>query len=246
MAKKEKKQQAGAPAWMVTYGDMMTLLLCFFVILVAMSEIKENRKYEDVVRSIQEAFGFIGGLGTAPTDMVPRTSMLDKLRQAAKPYDPNHVGDSNQQGIQGKTFRVSQIREGVEVAFGGPICFDRFSAEMSPEASEQAQKIAELLLGQNTKIEVRGHATREPLPPGSTYRDAFDLSYERARSVAQALIGAGIRSLRVRIVAVGDSERLKEQAYSETRRAANRRVEVIVRESLVDDFSGDEANFEEQ
>ena len=246
MARKEKKQEAGTPAWMVTYGDMMTLLLCFFVILVAMSEIKEDRKYEDVVRSIQEAFGFIGGAGRIPADMVSRTSMLDKMKQSAKPYEPSHIGESYQQGVQGKTIRISQIREGTEVAFGGPIIFDRFSAELSPEGAEQARRVADLLRGHNTKIEVRGHATTEPLPLDAPHRDAFDLSYERARSVAEALFGAGIRPSRIRIAAAGDSERLKEQAYTENRRAANRRVEVIVRESLVADFSGDEADFEEQ
>ncbi|UCG33027.1 MAG: OmpA family protein [Phycisphaerales bacterium] len=246
MVKKENKQKAGAPAWMVTYGDMMTLLLCFFVILVAMSEVKKDRKYEDVVRSIQEAFGFVGGLGRVPTHMVPRTSMLDKLQEAAKPHEPSNIGDSQQQGIQGKSFRISQVREGVEVAYGGPITFERFRAELSPTGAEQAAKIAELVRGHNTKIEVRGHATSEPLPADSPYRDAYDLAYERARSVAEGLIGQGIRASRIRIVAAGDTERLKGQAYSEDRRAANRRVEVLVRESLVTEFAGEEADFQEQ
>ena len=246
MVKKENKQQGGAPAWMVTYGDMMSLLLCFFVILVAMSEVKKDRKYEDVVRSIQEAFGFVGGLGRVPTSMVPRCSMLDKLKEAAKPYEPSNIGDSEQEGIQGKSFRISQIREGVEVAYGGPITFGRFSGALSPTGAEQAAKIAELLRGHNNKIEVRGHATSEPLPADSPYRDAYDLSYERARSVAEALIGQGIRASRVRVVAAGDTEPLKEQAYSESRRAANRRAEVLVRESLVTDFAGEKADFQEQ
>jgi chemotaxis protein MotB len=246
MARKEQKEEAGAPAWMVTYGDMMTLLLCFFVILVAMSEIKENRKYEDVVRSIQGAFGFEGGVGTVPTDMAPLNSNLNKLQQAVKPYEPSHVGDSKQEGIEGKTFRVTQVREGVEIAFGGPILFGRFSAELDQGADMQAAKIADVLRGHNTKIEVRGHTTTEPLPADSPYRDAFDLSYARARGVAEALMKAGIRPNRIRIVAAGDSERLVEQAYTESRRALNRRVDIVVRESLVGEFAGQETSFEEQ
>ena len=82
MIKKAEKKEEGAPAYMLTYGDMMTLLLCFFVILVAMSEIKEDRKYDDVVRSIQEAFGYAGGVGRIRTDMAPLNSSLDKTRQS--------------------------------------------------------------------------------------------------------------------------------------------------------------------
>jgi chemotaxis protein MotB len=245
MAKKKKEGPAGAPAWMVTYGDMMTLLLCFFVILVAMSEIKEDRKYEDVVRSIREAFGFVGGVGALPTDMVPRTSLLDKTLEASRPYEPNNVGDSQQEGIHGKSFRITQVREGVAVAYGGTITFERFDTKLSPRGSEQVSKIADLLRGHNTKIEIRGHATSEPLPADSPHRDAYDLSYGRARAVAEALIGQGIRASRIRLVAAGDTEKLKEQAYSEDRRAANRRVEVLVRESLVADFAGEKAKFAE-
>ncbi|MHC4092412.1 MAG: flagellar motor protein MotB, partial [Planctomycetota bacterium] len=58
MAKKKYKASAGAPAWMVTYGDMMTLLLCFFVLLVAMSEIKQEDKFLQVVESLRHAFGY--------------------------------------------------------------------------------------------------------------------------------------------------------------------------------------------
>jgi len=69
--KKKEQDEEGAPAWMVTYGDMMTLLLCFFVIIVALSEIKEDERYRAVVESLQEAFGYRGGVGTAPTETPP-------------------------------------------------------------------------------------------------------------------------------------------------------------------------------
>ena len=52
-----EKSKGGAPEWMVTYGDMMTLLLCFFVIIVSMSEIKKDEKFLQVLESIRSAFG---------------------------------------------------------------------------------------------------------------------------------------------------------------------------------------------
>ena len=56
MARKKKQAPAGAPQWMVTYGDMMTLLLCFFVIIVSMSEIKKDERFQEVIESIRSAF----------------------------------------------------------------------------------------------------------------------------------------------------------------------------------------------
>ena len=58
MAVKKKKAEApaGAPDWMVTYGDMVTLLLTFFVLLLAMSEIKQDQKMMDFMQAVKEAF----------------------------------------------------------------------------------------------------------------------------------------------------------------------------------------------
>ena len=57
MGKRKKPAPAGVPEWVVTYGDLMSLLLCFFILLAAFSELKQERDYQEVVRSVQEAFG---------------------------------------------------------------------------------------------------------------------------------------------------------------------------------------------
>ena len=95
-----------------------------------------------------------------------------------------------------------------------------------------------MLRGYNTKILVRGHATREPLPGDSLYEDARDLSYARARAVALELERSGVRRVRLTLVGVSDTEPLVRQAYTEERRALNRRVELLVTEDLIDDYAG--------
>ncbi len=54
MARKRKAED-GAPAWVVTYGDMMSLLLTFFIILVSMSELKADHKFQRVMESLRQA-----------------------------------------------------------------------------------------------------------------------------------------------------------------------------------------------
>ena len=78
----------------------------------------------------------------------------------------------------------------------------------------------------------------EPLPDHSLYEDARDLSYARARAVALELERNGVRRVRLMPVAVADTEPLVRQAYTEQRRALNRRVEILVTEDLIDDYAG--------
>lgn len=60
MAKKEDPPPAGAPAWTATFGDLMNLLLCFFVLLFSMSTM-DAQKFEEVAASFSSAFGILKG-----------------------------------------------------------------------------------------------------------------------------------------------------------------------------------------
>jgi chemotaxis protein MotB len=239
MARQKKAAEAGAPAWMVTYGDTMTLLLCFFVIIVSMSEIKEDQKFLDVLESLRVTFGgHPGAIRALPSDELPTNALIKQLREIIlKPHkEKNSMADD--EGVEGKKFRVTDVREGLEVVIGGKISFDRFSASLKPEARELIRQVAAVIRGYNTKIQVRGHATREPLPEDALYADALDLSYERAKAVKRALVEDGIRPERIVIMPLSDTEPLVRQAYTEERRALNRRVEIVVTENLIEEYAG--------
>ncbi len=241
MARGKKMQQAaaGAPEWMVTYGDTMTLLLCFFVIIVSMSEIKEDQRFQQVMESLRIAFGgYQGAVGAVPIVNVPANTLIARLLELETPIYTKNKGDSDEEGIHGKKFRVTNVRDGLEIVVGGRITFERFSATLIPEGRDLIAKTAERLRGYNTKILIRGHATRETLPEDSFYEGAYDLSYARAQAVARELEANGVRRVRMLLVAAGDTEPLVRQAYTEQRRALNRRVEILVTEDLIDDFAG--------
>ena len=224
---------------MVTYGDLMTLLLCFFVIIVSLSEIKEDEKFQEVMDSIRSAFGYDGSLGTVPITKNTKNALIRQLQQIVIPPHVSHEGDTEEEGIQERNFRVTQVREGVQIVVGGRISFERFSATLKPQARDLLGALASKIVGHNTKINIRGHATKEAIPPEYPYDGPMDLSYARARAVEAALRNFGIRPERVRVHAVGSREPINAQAYREERRATNRRVEIIVTESLIDDYKGD-------
>ena len=60
MAKKQEEVKAGLPAWMGTFGDLMNLLLCFFVLLFSMSSM-DAAKFEEIAASFSSAFGIFSG-----------------------------------------------------------------------------------------------------------------------------------------------------------------------------------------
>lgn len=230
---------AGAPEWMVTYGDTMTLLLCFFVIIVSMSEVKENERFQEVMESLRRAFGgYQGAVGTVPIQNNATNTLIARLLELEVPLLKKMKGDTDEEGIHGKKFRVTNVRDGLEVVVGGRITFDRFSATLKPEGRDLIAKAGERLRGYNTKIMIRGHATNEALPEDSFYDDPRDLSYARARAIALEFERNGVRRIRMVPVAVGDTEPLVRQAYTEKRRALNRRVEILVTEELIDDYAG--------
>ena len=106
--------------WIFTYGDLVTLLLCFFILLQMFSEFKKDHEYQRVVTAIQEAFGFSGGVGVLPTDDIPARSMIEILesmtvqrilctsRQAGWTYR----APSARPGLLPCTYRLPSARSG--------------------------------------------------------------------------------------------------------------------------------------
>ena len=236
MAKKQKKTEEGAPAWMVTFGDMMALLLCFFVMLVAMSEIKEEDKYKEVVHAIQKAFGYRGGMGLVPGVVSPANTIDMRKSQLLLRKFQMKIGKSTDQGIEGPEPSVKTIREGMEYVVGGLIAFEQGKARLLGRGKAELDLFVQLVHGMNTKIRIKGHAARKPKRMYQPYATLDELSYARAQAVKQYLITKGIRPERLTCEACGTSEPLETEAYDEKSRAKNRRVSLIVTEMLVEDY----------
>ncbi|MEX2672958.1 MAG: flagellar motor protein MotB [Phycisphaeraceae bacterium] len=244
MAKREKKQEEGAPLWVMTYGDMMSLLLVFFIMLVALSEIPEQDEFEALMAEIKKAFGMQGGGGRLPTDQDPELSLIKlleqlQLQQQREP-EKSHVDDP---GIDGRDTTVTQVREGMRFLVGGHITFEPGSADLTDGARRQLRQVADMTRGYENIIELRGHAAaseREIVGrPGDTFSDLWLLSHVRAHAVMRYLTSdeVGIRRDRIRLIANADREPLVQRRYAGHQTQPNRRVEVLVTEALVVEFT---------
>jgi len=245
MARKKKCDCGdGVPEWVVTYGDMMSLLLTFFILLAAFSELKKEREYQKVVTAVKEAFGYTGGIGVMPSRDPTLRSMISSLEaMAGKRMSNNSISQASVEGPQGKEAKVSRVQDGLMFTLGGNLTFEPGSAVLLPGASAPLLDVARLIKGRKNKIEVRGHTAAETLPADSPYADLWDLSYARAKAVKEFLVQrGGLRDEVMVLEARADTEPIAPRTYSPEAQAENRRVEIIMTESTVDDLTPD-ANF---
>lgn len=232
---------------MVTYGDMVTLLLCFFVLIVSFSEIKKEDQFQAVVEEIQKAFGMKGGGGKLPTDDDPTLSLIERLESMRMRNEriPNK-SNVKDPGQTGRETRVTDVRDGERYVIGGMIEFQPGSAELTPETKAQLLSLVESvkLPGSENILEVSGHAASLELirPDGTNEGDLNDLSYARAKAVMQFLTGEEVpaelrlKTDRFRLIGNADREPINPRATSSEDARKNRRVEIVVSENVVRDF----------
>ena len=219
---------------MVTYGDMMTLVLCFFVVLVAISEIKKDR-LQIVVQSLRKAFGYEEATFPAPGDIRKFNSAVYEeivMRDWMAP------GGSIEETVVGKKYLTTTVKDGLKIILGGRFGFEEGSADLSEHAAGQLADLAALVKGYPHWLEVRGHCSRSrnDVPAGTRGPDAKrDLSWRRARAVTRELASLGIKLKRIRTTAVADNDPLRPVELTKAHEQANRRIEVIVSEEVIKD-----------
>lgn len=234
--RRRRRAKRGIPGWVVTFGDMMALLLCFFILLQMFSEFKRDHEYQRVVTAIKEAFGFSGGVGVLPTDDIPVRSMVEILETMSVPKDgqESRMSQSADEGLVGEHTQVTRVHDGVRFTVGGVHLFDPNTAEVTEAGRAELRQLATLLAGRRNVILIRGHAAAKYLAADAPWADLDELSYQRARSVHRVLLGEGLEDQVFRIEAVGAREPLVAQAMTEQEQAENRRVDIILTERLSD------------
>ncbi|MDR3354050.1 MAG: OmpA family protein [Synergistaceae bacterium] len=240
MARKKKADSggaSGAPAWMNTYGDMVTLLLCFFVLLYSFSTI-DAKKFVDLAASMQNAFniqpgapdnssrpGLItGSMGDGGGDAsVNRDSTLSEKSSRVLALVQEAIKSENLE----EEIQAVITERGVEIALSEQLLFVEGSARLRPEAMRMLYKIGRILDTLPNLLSVEGH-TDSAILENSIYRDNWGLSAARASAVASYFNGSlGISGSRLRAVGFGSSAPIVPNVTEEMMRL-NRRVDIVV------------------
>ncbi len=213
-----QEQDAGAPAWMVTFADMMTLLLCFFALLLSFSQV-DSTKYRLFIGSIKDAFG------------TSRDSNFTTVPGQGTPVLVNHSAQQTLlkelQSLIPNSFPKSESNKGkvVLLSVPGKVLYDSGEAELKPEMHPHLKKIAELIKRKpSMTLRVDGHTDDVPIKT-SRYASNWELSSARATAVIRFLV-EGCEVPADRLVAGGyaDTRPLAANDGPENREK-NRRVE---------------------
>lgn len=242
MARKKKKviqedpPPAGAPEWVVTFTDMISLLVTFFVLLMTYSSLDPNTVL--LVRSLLDSN--TGVLSGRPGDTVPdltsdtTVSNQDLLRGARSAHSrppeslSENLAEMGQEASEDhREIDFSQSPDGVVIQFDMRSSFQPGSAELPAYLRKSLGELGKVLEHYSYLIVVEGH-TDDHFRETPTYPTAELLSMARARNAAKHMLESSkLQSMLVQVSGLG-ADRPRATNTTPEGRQLNRRVQLRV------------------
>lgn len=212
-------------AWVMTYGDLMSLLLVFFVFIVSFSTIQES-KFHDAALSLRGAFGLTSYPPTV--QQLPEVAAVRELaRQRQEATDrARELEQSLLAAGLDREVDIAVTERGVAIRVNAPFLFASGRADVRPEAQALLGRLAGFLGRFPQPVRVEGHTDAVPI---STARFAsnWELSAARAVAVAREFQAAGVAPERLSAAGYGEHQPVAANG-TEDERARNRRVEILM------------------
>ncbi len=223
----EEDDAPSAPGWMTTYGDMMTLLMTFFILIMSFATI-EIDKFKAAMGSLKGAFGVLGDSDEVHTDY--------------SWFSPFHVSQIRQNVFDEveelrEMIAEEQLQEMVEIVatdnevmirIRDKVLFDLGSANLRPEFLPVLRKLITSIEGYSKEIKVAGHTDDLPIRTPE-FPSNWELSMERALSVVRYCVNV-LKLDPAKFSAAGYSEYHPiVPNTSPENRARNRRVEIFMK-----------------
>lgn len=243
---KVKVEKDGAERYLLTYADLMNLLLIFFIVLYSMSQV-DSQKFQQLSTSLRSVFGeympggTIGqqGSGTSLLPLNPSDSPLPSpLPQKVEQQRMGEVKDEVSKLIEAQHLNgdvtVNLEERGVVVSITAKLLFKSGSADIERDSIPVIENIGKMLLSlPGNHIRVEGHTDTDPIRT-SFFPSNWELSSARATNVLRLLVEkSGINPTVISAVGYGEY-RPKFPNDSEEHKAANRRVDIVLVSSIYD------------
>jgi len=236
MARKKKADEPTPSTWLNTYSDMITLCLCFFVILFNPDDVTQAQ-LDAISASVQT-----GGIGSMPGGLTLSAGISAELgntimslpsmergrlmgtaiRRAISVFSPE---------IRSNKVKVTHDERGLVITLAGDAFFNPASARINIDATRDillrlgTYLSSEELRGRKFRIE--GHTDAVDVDPNGPWEDNWQLSVERSRAILRYLAALGVDERRFQIAGFADTMPVSSNDTEEGR-ANNRRVDVII------------------
>jgi chemotaxis protein MotB len=232
--KRKKRKQEGAAEWLLTYGDMVTLLLTFFVLLYTTATVDGYR-----LELILAAFPGLGTMQGGNTLQEGRLAELGNTVMTLPSMEQGRALDEARRNavsifqpeIRTQNVRVQEDERGLVISLAGDAFFETASAELNIErARETLIKLSNLLNSEQLSdrtFRIEGHTDSIPVAEDGPWRSNWELSTERALSVHRFLTDYGVTEDQFQVMGLADTRPMFSNDTPEGR-AYNRRVDVII------------------
>lgn len=234
--KPQDEESGGVPEYMSTYSDLVTLLLCFFVLLFAFSEI-DAKKFQAIMESFQGSAGVMrGGKTIDDTEFINNSSSNSNITsnikeiaklKALKESLENHLKKNNLQD----QIMVELNERGLLLRFDDNVLFDSGRAELKLQSKETLSFISDLLKQDKFSdkfIHVEGHTDSDPIKSSKRFPTNWELSTIRAVNVARFFIEE--TNMAPERISVSGYSKYHPVAPNDTsvNKAKNRRVDIVI------------------
>ncbi len=228
---KKKIQEASdeptAPFWMITYGDMVTLLLTFFILMMSYANM-DDRKWGVAAKSLQGALGVIEDFDVemeittevqgGDDDLLVRSEINEKIME----FESQIAAE-----IEAGDITIEYIKNGLLIQMGSKLLFNSGSADLKQESFPILKLVSTTVKEYAVDIVVGGHTDNVPIN-SPRFRSNWELSSARAITVVKYLIDReGIMPKVLAAAAYGENRPLVPND-SPANKQINRRVEFAV------------------
>jgi chemotaxis protein MotB len=220
-SRREEEPKENNERWMVTYSDLITLLMIFFIVMYSMSQV-DAQKFKFMASSLSQV---MGGQSpnildyNGPSVINGEVQQLEQVHQQVQEYiESNNLGNS---------IKIYSQERGLVISLKDTMLFSSGQSELSTEAQKIVRKVGISLRGLNNYIRIEGHTDNLPIST-SEYRSNWELSTSRATSVLHYLLADPNLSPQ-KFSATGFGEyRPIASNEKEPGRSLNRRVDIVI------------------
>lgn len=227
--RKHHEEHENHEQWAIPYGDLVTLLLAFFVVMYSISSVNEG-KYRIVSDSLNAAFRgqpttfdpIQVGTPAATTTAAPVVQLPEQVTAMALRQLMKEAEEAMRPLIAQGMVDVSEEGGVFEISIRSDILFTSGSAALSTTAQQVIRMLGAVLVGFPVNIRVEGHTDNVPIN-GGLYPSNWELSAARAASVVHLLTESGVPPDRLAVIAYGEFRPVVPNATPDGRNT-NRRV----------------------
>lgn len=229
------RSKSNSGSWLVTYSDMVTLLLVFFVVLYTMTPGIDQSQFDNFISYFQSSVGVISN------NSVVKQKSQDKDEYREQIIEQWSVVEDflKRQNLSSQV-EIEQVAEGVKITLSDSLTFNSGSSDLLPNAERVLDEIAGVFTDEIAETEVQGHTDTDPVASSSYYRSNWHLGAARGVSVLKYIQDRSeLEPERYKASSYGEFRPIAENTSLEGKRQ-NRRVEIYVAyKGLIDRNSDD-------